>query len=171
MTIQKDQRERQQGADPAGASEPRAELPTLPRGARSEGGRSPSASMNGRSTAHAAGRPVPADLSQYRAGRARGRAGDSEQAGNAIGLPLMLDAVRAVVRDEFDELRRQQTTQLATAAEEVLTMAGVVQLVRVSSKTVLKWIRKLDFPGSKPGAEWRFLRSEVLRWMGERNVR
>jgi len=170
MTIQKDHRGRQHGAHPPDAGEPRTELPTLPRGAQPESGRSPSASMNGRSTAHAAGRPVPADLSQYRAGRARGRAGDSDHAESSIGLPLILDAMRAVMRDEFSELSRQLTTQLGTAAEEVLTMDGVVQLVGVSSKTVLKWIRKLDFPGSKPGAEWRFLRSEVLRWIGEHHV-
>ena len=171
MTIRKDHRERQQGAHPPDAGEPRAELPTLPRGARPESGRSPSARMNGRSTNDAAGRPALTELSQYRAGRARRRAGDSEHAENALGLPLMLDAFRAVLRDEFDEQRRQLTAQLATAADEVLTMGGAVQLLRVSSKTVRKWHFELNLPGSKVGAEWRFLRSEVLRWMGERHVR
>ena len=171
MTIRKDHGERQQGAHPPDAGEPRTELPTPPRGVRPEGGRSRSARINGPSTDHAAGRPVPADLSQYRAGRARGRAGDSKHAENALGLPLMLDAVRAVVRDEFTELSRQLTAQLATAADEVLTMGGAVQLLRVSSKTVRKWHFELNLPGSKVGAEWRFLRSEVLRWMGERHVR
>jgi excisionase family DNA binding protein len=82
----------------------------------------------------------------------------------------MLDAVRAVVRDELSEWRRELTTQLATAADEVLTMDGAVQLLRVSSKTVLKWIRELDLPASKPGAEWRFRRSEIVRWIGENHV-
>jgi len=170
MTIRKDHRERQ-GAHPPDAGEPRTGLPTLPRGARLEGGRSPSVRMNGRSTDHAAGRPVPADLSQYRARRARGRAGDSEHVEGPAGLPLILDAMRALIHDGFSELSRQLTTQLATAADEVLTMDGAAQLLRVSSKTVLKWIRERDLPGSKPGAEWRFRRSEVVRWIGEHNVR
>ena len=126
--------------------------------------------MNGRSTNDAPGRPVLAELSQYRAGRARGRAGDSEHTETALGLPLMLDAFRAVLRDEFSGLSRQLTTQLATAADEVLTMDGAVQLLCVSSKTVLKWIRELGLPASKVGAEWRFLRSEVVRWIGEQHV-
>lgn len=169
MTIRKDHRERQQGAHPSDAGGPRADLPTLPRGARPESGRSPSARMNGRSTNHAAGRPALAELSQYRAGHARGRAGASEHTENASGLPLMLDAVRAVVRDEFGELRRELIAELATG-DEVLTRAAVAQFLHVSTRTVSNWIHTRGLPASKIGVEWRFRRSEVVRWMGEHHV-
>ena len=127
--------------------------------------------MNGRSTNHAAGRPEPAELSQYRADRARReRAGASEHSENANGLPLMLDALRAVVRDEFGELRRELITELATG-DEVLTRAAVAQFLHVSTRTVANWIRTRGLPASRIGVEWRFRRSEVVRWVGENHVR
>jgi excisionase family DNA binding protein len=170
MSIQKDHPERQQGAHPSDSNQ-RTDLRPSPWSARPEAGRSPSATMKGRFTDHPGGPRAPAELSQYRAGRAGARAGKSEQTEAADGLPLMLNAFRAVLRDELSELSRQLTTQLPTAADEILTMDGAVQLLRVSSKTVRKWHFELNLPGSKVGAEWRFLRSEVLRWMRERHVR
>lgn len=170
MSIQDDHRRRQQGAHPPAAGEPHKEMPPLPRGARQEGDRASSAAMNARSINSPAGRPAPADLSQYRAGRAQGRAGDSEHTETAAGLPLMLEAVRAVVRDELGELRRELTTQFA-AGDEILTKDEAAQLLRVCSKTVVNWIHELGLPGKQIGVEWRFLRSEVIRWAGEHHVR
>lgn len=171
MSIQDDHPERHQGAHPPDAGEPRKEMPPLPRGAQHEGDRSSSASatMNGRFTDHAVGRPAPADLSQYRAGRARGRAGNSERTETPVGLALILDALRAVVRDEFIALRRDLATP-HKAEDEILTMAAVAKLLRVSSKTVLEWIRTFGLPGWKVGRGWRFRRSEVVRWIGEHHV-
>jgi len=82
----------------------------------------------------------------------------------------MLDAVRAVVRDEMDDLRRELSTQV-TGADEIMTMDGVARLLRVSSKTVLSWIRARGLPAAKIGVEWRFRRSAVVRWIGEHHVR
>jgi excisionase family DNA binding protein len=93
-----------------------------------------------------------------------------EHTENAIGLPLILDALRAVVRDEFGELRRELIPHLATG-DDVLTMDAAAKLLRVSSKTVLSCIRKFGLPASKVGVEWRFRRSEVVRWIGEHHVR
>lgn len=81
----------------------------------------------------------------------------------------MLEAVRAVVRDELGELRRELTTQLASG-DEVLTKNAVARFLGVSSKTVLTWIRTRRLPASKIGVEWRFRRSEVIRWIGEHHV-
>ena len=90
MSIQNDDRERQEGADPPDACEPLTEAPTQTPAARPERGRSPFTRTNGQLTDRGAGPPAPAELSRYRAGRARGRAGESEHIQTAVGLPLIL---------------------------------------------------------------------------------
>jgi len=49
-------------------------------------------------------------------------------------------------------------------------MDAAAKLLRVSWKTVLNWIREHGLPASKIGVEWRFRRSEVVRWIGEHHV-
>jgi excisionase family DNA binding protein len=169
MSIQNDYPERQHGADPPDACETPPEARTQAPSARAERGRSPSTRTNARLTERAAGPPAPAELSQYRAGRVQRQARDSEPTETVVGLPLMLDAVRAVLRDELGELRRELTTQLATG-DEVLTMDAAARLLRVSSKTVRNWIHEHGLPASKIGVEWRFRRSEVVRRIGEHHV-
>lgn len=170
MSIQNDTPERQKGADLRDACETRTGAPTQAPGARLERDRSRSATTKGRFSDRGDEPAAPADLSRYRAAGARGRTRDSAVTETAIGLPLMLDAVRAVLRDELGELRRELTTQFATA-DEVLTMNGVAKLLGVSSKTVLKWIRTQGLPASGVGVQRRFRRSEVIRWIGEHRVR
>ena len=110
-------------------------------------------------------------LSELRAARVRHRTADPVRHGASDpALPQMLDAVRAVVRDEMDDLRRELSTQV-TGADEIMTMDGVARLLRVSSKTVLSWIRARGLPAAKIGVEWRFRRSAVVRWIGEHHVR
>jgi len=60
---------------------------------------------------------------------------------------------------------------LVAATDEVLTMEAAGKLLSVCSKTVLAWNRERELPGRKIGAEWRFLRSEIVRWIGGRDVR
>ncbi|MBK0420283.1 helix-turn-helix domain-containing protein [Leucobacter sp. CSA1] len=56
----------------------------------------------------------------------------------------------------------------------VLTAEEAAALLRVSSKTVLSLARSGALPGEKVGRAWRFLRKDVLAYVGgtlERGVR
>ncbi len=167
MSIRKNQRGRH-GALPPQASGPVSELRDAALRRTTRAGRSPSARTNGGFTQHAGG-PAPADLSQYRASRARGRVGNLQHPETPVGLELVFAAFSAL-RDEFTALRRDLTTPVDLEGE-ILTMAGVTQLLGVSSKTVVEWHHKFGLPGVKVGRPWRFRRSEVVRWIGEHHVR
>lgn len=51
---------------------------------------------------------------------------------------------------------------------EVLTAEEAAALLRVSTKTVLALARDGAIPGEKVGRAWRFLRSELLDYVGGR---
>lgn len=49
---------------------------------------------------------------------------------------------------------------------EVLTAEEAAALLRVSTKTVLSLARDSSLPGEKVGRAWRFLKSDVLAFVG-----
>jgi excisionase family DNA binding protein len=53
-----------------------------------------------------------------------------------------------------------------TEEATVLTADEVAALLRVSTKTVLSLARTGALPGEKVGRAWRFLRSDVLGYVG-----
>ncbi len=46
--------------------------------------------------------------------------------------------------------------------DDVLTAEEAAELLKVSSKTILRLARDGDLPGLKVGRAWRFCRSELL---------
>ena len=50
--------------------------------------------------------------------------------------------------------------------DDVLTTEETASLLRVSTKTVLALARRGALPGEKVGRAWRFLRNEVLSYVG-----
>jgi excisionase family DNA binding protein len=59
-----------------------------------------------------------------------------------------------------------------TDIAEVLTAEEAADLLRVSTKTVLTLARDGNLPGEKVGRAWRFLRSDLLDYVGgNRRVR
>jgi excisionase family DNA binding protein len=53
-----------------------------------------------------------------------------------------------------------------TDIAEVLTAEEAADLLRVSTKTVLTLARDGNLPGEKVGRAWRFLRSDLLNYVG-----
>jgi len=51
------------------------------------------------------------------------------------------------------------------AADEIMTVEEVADLLRVSGRTVYEWANKGAIPCGKLGGAWRFKRSEVLKWV------
>ena len=53
------------------------------------------------------------------------------------------------------------------AADEVLTMKEICDLLQVNKSTVYKLVRRGSIPGFRVGSDWRFRRDVIERWMVE----
>ena len=51
---------------------------------------------------------------------------------------------------------------------EVLTVKEVSDLLRIHPSTLYRMIRQGKIPSFQIGADWRFLRHRLVRWMAER---
>ena len=53
---------------------------------------------------------------------------------------------------------------------EVLTVKEVSDLLRVHPSTLYRLIRHGKIPSFQIGADWRFLKHRVVRWMAEQSI-
>jgi excisionase family DNA binding protein len=53
---------------------------------------------------------------------------------------------------------------------EVLTVKDVSDLLRVHPSTLYRLIRQGKIPSFQIGADWRFLKHRVVRWMAEQSI-
>lgn len=56
------------------------------------------------------------------------------------------------------------------AADEVLTMKEICDLLQVNQSTVYKLVRRGSIPGFRVGSDWRFRRDLIERWMTEQSM-
>ena len=56
------------------------------------------------------------------------------------------------------------------AADEVLTMKEICDLLQVHQSTVYKLVRRGSIPGFRVGSDWRFRRDVIERWLPEQSV-
>jgi excisionase family DNA binding protein len=56
------------------------------------------------------------------------------------------------------------------AADEVLTMEEICDLLQVHKSTVYKLVRRGSIPGFRVGSDWRFRRDVIERWLSEKSV-
>jgi excisionase family DNA binding protein len=54
--------------------------------------------------------------------------------------------------------------------DTLLTVEEIAQLLRVSTKTVYRLLRRGEIPAHRIGHHWRFDRSEVTRWIFNQRV-
>jgi excisionase family DNA binding protein len=53
------------------------------------------------------------------------------------------------------------------AADVVLTMKEICDLLQLNQSTVYKLVRRGSIPGFRVGSDWRFRRDVIERWMVE----
>ena len=56
------------------------------------------------------------------------------------------------------------------AADEVLTMKEICDLLQVNQSTVYKLVRRGSIPNFRVGSDWRFRRDVIERWMTEQSM-
>jgi len=54
---------------------------------------------------------------------------------------------------------------------EILTVKEVSELLKIHESTVYKMIREGRTPVFMIGAEWRFLKDQIVHWMAEQTIR
>jgi len=52
---------------------------------------------------------------------------------------------------------------------ELLTVAETCRYLKVSPRTLYRYIQDRRLPGFKLGKEWRFARTDLERWLQERS--
>jgi PTS system nitrogen regulatory IIA component len=57
---------------------------------------------------------------------------------------------------------------MESAMEDILTLEEVANYLRVSEGTVYEWAQKGEIPAGKIGTVWRFRKSDIEQWVGER---
>jgi excisionase family DNA binding protein len=55
----------------------------------------------------------------------------------------------------------------APEAREILTREQAADLLQVCPSVVIRYVKSAALPGFKVGAEWRFRRSELERWLSD----
>jgi excisionase family DNA binding protein len=69
--------------------------------------------------------------------------------------------------------RRPKTTHghldESGATGDVLTLAEAAAYLRVLEEEVLRMVREQDLPARQVGTQWRFLKSAVEAWLGQRS--
>jgi len=62
---------------------------------------------------------------------------------------------------------RIEVTNTSEAGDEVLTLAEVAKLLKVSADAVRSRAEEGELPGRRFGKEWRFARMAVLAWLAD----
>ena len=84
---------------------------------------------------------------------------------SALAVTLTVDELRALVRDAV----RAELGDRAEPESEFMTRDQVAELLHVDVRSVTNYVKKRGLPAMKLGGnEWRFRRSEVLKWIEEK---
>lgn len=73
---------------------------------------------------------------------------------------------RITVETRDDQLTVGHAELRSAPAAEVLTLAGVAELLQVQEEQIAALAAAGELPGRRVGDEWRFARDAVLRWLG-----
>lgn len=72
---------------------------------------------------------------------------------------------QAVVEDLLSQQLQAPSGKVVDGADDVVDLAGVAAVLRVTERDVLDRIADGDFPGRRFGAQWRFSRAAVAAWL------
>lgn len=92
-----------------------------------------------------------------------------------LSIRGVMEVIQRVVRAEvavplaaMQHVVRSEMERIATLNEAVLTRTEVAERLRVSEKSVSKYVRESRMPAVRIGPEYRFIWSDVLKWLRSR---
>lgn len=78
------------------------------------------------------------------------------------------DAVPTVVPPRIPRVERHASASNSSALHPLLTLSQVAELLRVSEKTIRRWMISKRLPHARLGRVVRFRQDELLRWIEAR---
>lgn len=78
-----------------------------------------------------------------------------------LAVTLTIDDFRSLVR----EVIRGELASLAGEAHDVMTRDEAAAMLKVHPKVLVTYVKRFNLPAKRLGREWRFRRSELLRWL------
>ena len=81
-------------------------------------------------------------------------------------LPHVGGTRRIVVESLDDSLTVGQHSITPFEEHEVMTLDEAAELLRIDSDELVKLAASGEVPGRKLGDDWRFMRSTLLKWLG-----
>jgi excisionase family DNA binding protein len=54
--------------------------------------------------------------------------------------------------------------------DEILTVGQISKLLKLHQRTIYKLVRNGMIPGRRVGKKWRFLRSEIMKFLEKKDV-
>lgn len=55
--------------------------------------------------------------------------------------------------------------------DDILTVRDIAEMLKLAEKTVYSLVADREIPGFKVGGSWRFRKSEIDRWIKEKEKR
>lgn len=84
-----------------------------------------------------------------------------------LAVTLTVGELEALVKKAVESAMGASSRQDA----EVLTLEEAADLLRMSTKSVVKAVSKRGLPGTCMGRKWRFRRPLLVRWLEEQAVK
>ena len=56
------------------------------------------------------------------------------------------------------------------STDEILTIKEASQFLKIGKTTLYKLARNGEIPARKVGREWRFVKSELIKWLKEKQI-
>lgn len=95
--------------------------------------------------------------------------GAAEKKSEVAGTCLVV-MTEAQLRELIGDAVREAIGASDTRAIEYLTIDQVAELLQTSTRSVRNWVRDNGLPALRAGAEYRFQRTAIVRWLEERAV-
>lgn len=91
--------------------------------------------------------------------------GAAEKSAGAAIVVTTEENLRALIGDAV-----RQALGTGEASATYLTLDQAAELLSASTRSVRTWVRSAGLPAIRLGGEYRFKRSEIVRWLEERAI-
>jgi excisionase family DNA binding protein len=74
------------------------------------------------------------------------------------------------IGESGDDSNTRNMAASKTEDDEILTVGQVSKFLKLHQRTIYKLVRNGMIPGRRVGKKWRFLRSEIMKFLEKKDV-
>ena len=86
---------------------------------------------------------------------------------DAFQFPYPGNSIRSLVR-HMDPYRDQVSSMAKEPKSELMTAEETCRYLKITPRTLYRYLRSRQIPAFKLGKEWRFVRSDLEQWIRDR---